>query len=351
LGTINDARFWVEYCNLEGGTYYSDLRAGYGHKEPYRVKYWCLGNEVDGSPWIMGYKNAEDYCKIAIEAAKAMKATDPGISLIANGASYYESTGIWIDWNRTVISGLTGIADYLSIHRYWENSNNYYEYIGQSSFDVEEKINTLKAQVLVNKTRYPDKKPLSLSVDEWAPFGQTVLSSLAVAEYLNSFVRHSDFVKMANFTLMTSLLANDRTKGTYKSPLFYTFKAFSNNCLGSTLDTYVQCDTFNTPKYKGIPYLDVTSVRSEGTNTVYINVVNRHKENLISAEIMLISGEFAGKAEISLISGQKLDETYTYDRQSEYVPVKKWVETGKNSMKYSFPPHSFTQIRVDFRED
>lgn len=99
LGTINEARYWVEYCNLKKGTYYSDLRIKYGNENPYNVKYWCLGNEVDGSPWIMGYKNAEDYCKVAIEAAKAMRATDNTIKLISNGSSYYESTGKWIDWN------------------------------------------------------------------------------------------------------------------------------------------------------------------------------------------------------------------------------------------------------------
>lgn len=126
LGTINEARYWVEYCNLKKGTYYSDLRIKYGNENPYNVKYWCLGNEVDGSPWIMGYKNAEDYCKVAIEAAKAMRATDNTIKLISNGSSYYESTGKWIDWNWKVITELRDFADYISIHRYWEGGNDYY---------------------------------------------------------------------------------------------------------------------------------------------------------------------------------------------------------------------------------
>ncbi len=83
LGDIDNARYWIEYTNIKNGTYYSDLRAKYGNPEPYNVKYWCLGNEVDGSPWIMGYKNAEDYCKIALQAAKALKAVDPSIKLIS----------------------------------------------------------------------------------------------------------------------------------------------------------------------------------------------------------------------------------------------------------------------------
>ncbi|MBA7539388.1 Intracellular exo-alpha-(1-_5)-L-arabinofuranosidase [subsurface metagenome] len=350
LGTINDARYWVEYCNLEKETYYSDLRAKYGNREQFNIKYWCLGNEVDGSPWIMGYKNAEDYCKIAIEAAKAMRATDNTIKFISNGSSYYESTGKWIDWNWKVITELRDFADYISIHRYWDRTDNYYDYVGQSSFDIEEKINVVHSQIKVAKAMYPDMKPLYLSVDEWAPFGQNLLSTMAVAMYLNSFIRHADIVKMANFTLLTSLLGSDREKGTFKTPLFNTFKLFSNNCLGYSVDTYVECDTFNTQKYKGIPFLDVTTVYSEETNTVFINVVNRHKDNTITADIFIDSGEFTGKAEAKVITGDSLEDPFTFDQQGQYIPVKKEIEIEKNEFSYSFPAHSFTQIKVALKK-
>ena len=81
LGTIQDAVNWVEYCRYKKGTYYSDLRIKYGHEKPYDIKIWDLGNEVDGAPWELGHKEADDYVKIASEAAKAMKSVDqfPGI--------------------------------------------------------------------------------------------------------------------------------------------------------------------------------------------------------------------------------------------------------------------------------
>ncbi|MDR0694458.1 MAG: alpha-N-arabinofuranosidase, partial [Prevotellaceae bacterium] len=144
LGDINNARFWIEYCNVKSGTYFSDLRAKYGNPEPYNVKYWCLGNELDGYPWIIGYKNAEDYVKTGLEAAKALKAVDNSIKLVANGSSNYEATGIWLEWNRKVITAFTGIADYLSIHRYWHNGvpedkrDDYYSYMGEGAMDLEE---------------------------------------------------------------------------------------------------------------------------------------------------------------------------------------------------------------------
>lgn len=55
---MDEARNWVEYCNVEKGTYWSDLRRRNGYEKPHKVKYWALGNEMDGQ-WQMGHKNAE----------------------------------------------------------------------------------------------------------------------------------------------------------------------------------------------------------------------------------------------------------------------------------------------------
>jgi alpha-N-arabinofuranosidase len=263
LGTINDALHWVEYCNYKKGTYYSDLRAKYGHEKPYDIKIWDLGNEVDGAPWELGHKNAYDYVKIAREAAKAMRAVDNNIKFVASGSSYYESTGKWVGWNRKVLKGLGDMIDYISIHRYWENSPDYYTFMGQSAMDFEEKIRVTADEIDAVRTMKNFKNPIYISVDEWGTFGRNFRSVLPIAQCFNSFIRHADIVKMANFTMFTSLLSTDREKGSFKSPLFYTFKLFSNNCLGNSVDTYVQCDTFNTDGYKGIPYLDVTSVFSK----------------------------------------------------------------------------------------
>jgi alpha-L-arabinofuranosidase len=346
LGTIDDARYWVEYCNYKKGTYYSDIRAKNGHVQPYNVKLWDLGNEVDGSPWELGYKNADDYVKIAREAAKAMRSVDNSIRFIASGSSYYEITGQWVEWNRKVLTGLGDMIDYLSIHRYWENSSDYYSFMGQSALDFEEKIKVTANEIEVVKTMNNFKKPISISVDEWGVFGRNFLSVLPIAQCLNSFVRHADIVKMSNFTMMTSLLGSDWEKGTFKTPLFYTFKLFSTNCLGNSVDTYVECDTFNTDRYKGIPYLDVTTVFNKETNTIYINVVNRHKDKAITAEIFSTSGEFTGKAEATIINQESLNDPFTFDKQNQYTPDVKAMNTVKNKVTFAFPAHSVTQIKA-----
>jgi len=351
-GTLDDARYWVEYCNCQKGSYWAGLRAEYGNEEPYNIKYWCLGNEVDGEPWIMGYKNAEDYCKIAKEAAKVMRYTDKNISFIANGSSNYDPHGKWIDWNLKIITELRDVADYVSIHRYWEYSDDYYVYMGQRAMDVEEKIKVPAAQIELVRTKYKMEKPIYISFDEWAPHGRGFLATLATAQYFNSFIRHADVVKMANFTLFTSLLGKDREKGTFKTPLFHTFKLFSNNCRGTSLDVFVDCETLDSNDfYKKIPYLDVSSVYSNQTNSLMINVMNCHKDEDISTEIINSSGTFSANASVSEINCDDIHAVYTFNKQEQYIPAVKELAVKGNKFIYSFPAHSFTQIILKIREN
>ena len=88
LGTrgIDAARNLVEYMNGDGTSSYSQMRIQNGRKEPYKVKTWCLGNEMDGD-WQIGHKTADEYGRLAHEAAKLMKKTDPDIELVACGSS------------------------------------------------------------------------------------------------------------------------------------------------------------------------------------------------------------------------------------------------------------------------
>lgn len=350
-GTLNDARYWVEYCNAPVGTYWADKRAEYGHPEPYGIKYWCLGNEVDGAPWILGHKNAEDYVKFAVEAAKVMRLSSPGTKLefIANGPSNYQDNLDWIEWTWTVVKGLYGIADYVSMHRYWDNSDDYYVLMGERGLDLEERIAIVAGQIKAVDA-IKKKKPMYISVDEWAPpFRGGHLSTLALAQYFNAFIRHSDVVKMANYTLLTSILARDpKTDATYKSPLFYAFKLFSTHCRGAALDTFVNCDTFRTSDhYAHIPYLDVSAVYDQQAKQVVINVVNRHKTEAIATDVQSSAGAFAGSAMVSQIASDDItNQPSTYEARDTYLPKTEQVPANGSTLHYVFPAHSFTQILV-----
>ncbi len=136
-GTIQDAKNLVEYCNFPGGTKYSDWRRSNGLEEPFHIKIWCLGNEMDG-PWQIGHKTAAEYARIAAEAAKVMKAVDPTIELVACGSSHPDmpTFGEWkrrcsrsagskwtISHCTAITATVTGTRPHsLDAHRTWINS-------------------------------------------------------------------------------------------------------------------------------------------------------------------------------------------------------------------------------------
>jgi alpha-N-arabinofuranosidase len=247
-----------------------------------------------------------------------------------------------------VLAGVGDKIEFLSIHRYWEGGSpeNYYNYMGNGAMDFDEKIGLVAAQIREAREKMAFKNPIYLSVDEWGARARNFMSVLPIAQCFNAFIRHADVVKMGNFTTLISLLSSDPKNGTFKSPIFYTFKLFSNNCLGSAVDAYVACDTFGTEKYRGIPYLDVSAVYARANGVVYINVVNRHQSNAIATDIEAVSGAFSGKAEASIVKSDNLQAPFSFDKQSQYVPVSEPVKMNGNKLLYSFPPHSFTQIKV-----
>jgi len=81
-GTPEQAAALVEYCNVDQGTEWSDLRRKHGYPDPWGVKHWCLGNEMDG-PWQIGHMSAAEYGEKAEDAARQMRMVDPSLQLIA----------------------------------------------------------------------------------------------------------------------------------------------------------------------------------------------------------------------------------------------------------------------------
>ncbi len=354
-GTLDDARSWVEYCNAPAGSYWADKRVEYGHAEPFAVKIWDLGNEVDGAPWIMGHKDADDYIKFALEAAKVMRASSPGTKLefVACGAANYKDNLDWVEWDWKVSKALYGVADYLSVHRYWDDSDDYYVFMGQRAIDLDDKIRTIASQLKTVADSHHGK-PMGIAFDEWAPPFRHggYLPTLAFAQFFNAFIRHSDVVKMGNYTLLTSILSRDpKTEATYKSPTFYAFKMFSTRCRGAALDPIVDCATFDaSAHYTRIPFLDVSSVYDAKAKQVVINVVNRHKDQPIATDVQNVSGTFTGMASVSQLVGSVENKPFAYEDRDSYVPKTEQVSANGATFHYVFPAHSFTQIVVGLNE-
>ena len=101
-----------------GATALTDQRAANGRAEPFGVKMWCLGNEMDG-PWQLGHRNAEDYGKLASRTAKGMRQIDPDLELVACGSSS-RSMPTFGAWEREVLEHTFDDVDFISCHAYYQ---------------------------------------------------------------------------------------------------------------------------------------------------------------------------------------------------------------------------------------
>jgi alpha-L-arabinofuranosidase len=357
-GTLDDARYWVEYCNYPKGTYYSDLRRKNGNEEPYKIKYWALGNETDG-PWQLGQKNKEDYVKFALEAAKLMQLVDKNIKLIASGSSNfplvtsdYDPKDGWIDWNDYILDRMVGTIDYISIHRYATQALRGLKdqgFANQMSLgcEIDQKIEIVQGLIDKAMAKSGSKRQIYVSFDEYSARGTNLSGSLMLAQHLNSFIRHADIVKMANLTFLTGLVGSS-PDGDFKNTLFYPFYLYSRNCLGTSLDVYTNSEKYSNELFKDIPYLDVTAALNDSAKTIVINVINKHETKAIATDIVLQSGEFTGNAKVHEVSGETINSTNTKTKE-EVALVTKDIKFKGTTIRHTFPAHSFTQVEIPIK--
>lgn len=354
-GTIEEARNWVEYCNAPTGLYYSDLRAKNGHAAPYKIKYWGLGNEMDG-PWQMGHKNAEDYSKYALEAAKLMKWSDESIKLIASGSSNYGAD--WMNWNRTVLTELRNHIDYISVHQYVNNSDSNHKKFMTATLFTDKIIRITEGLINQVKSRYRINRPIYIAFDEYNVWYRAwteqkleehynLQDALVVAQFLNCFVRNAHIVKMANMAQLVNVIApmmvtNDKL---WAQTIFYPLQLFGTNCFGQSISAFVDGDTYDVGDQKAVPYLDVSTAYNEAKQELVINVVNRSEDKAVETSIINQFGTLADKAEIAEVNSKNIYDENNENEQ-KVRSVNKQITIKGNSFTYSFPAHSFTQIKV-----
>ncbi|HBK88309.1 MAG TPA: alpha-L-arabinofuranosidase C-terminal domain-containing protein [Cyclobacteriaceae bacterium] len=357
-GTLDEARNWVEYCNAPTGLYYSDLRARNGHPAPYKVKYWGLGNEMDGE-WQIGHKNAEDYSKFALEAAKMMKWADDSIKLIASGSSNYVRD--WAEWDRTVLNAMHEYIDYISLHHYANNHDKNHNKFMAATVPVENSIRITEGIINEVRSKYKMKKPIYIAFDEYNVWYRAwndqkleehynMQDALVVALYLNVFVRNAHIVKMANMAQLVNVIAPMMITGgkLWRQPIYFPLQLFAQNCQGQSLQTYVQCDTYDVDNLKRVPYLDVTSVYNDKTQELIINVVNRHETKSIETALSNQYGKLAGKMQVMEVNSTNLMDENN-EQEQKVKSTSREMSVGGDTFTYTFPAHSFTQLKVNIK--
>ena len=165
-GDIQSAADLVEYCNAPVGTYWSDLRASHGYHDPHNVRYWCVGNEMDG-PWQIGHLDAAAYGNKALEAAKMMKWQDPTIKTILCGSSN-DRMPTYPEWDRTALEIAWEQVDYLLdalLRR--QPRQRHGQLPGQRRCSSKRFVDTLEGTLRYVKAKQRSKHDVYLSWDEW----------------------------------------------------------------------------------------------------------------------------------------------------------------------------------------
>lgn len=364
-GTPDSARALVEYCNHKSGTEWSDMRIKNGAKNPYGVKLWCLGNEMDGE-WQMGHKDAAEYGKVAKEAAKLMKWTDPSIQTILCGSSSYGMKSFG-DWENTSLSIAYDNVDFVSMHQYHGNNDNYLENFLAKGVETEDFIKSVIASLDFVQGKLHKKKQIDISFDEWnvwyhsngakfekwsvaAPILEDIYNfadALVVGQMMNAILRHADRVKLACLAQLVNVIAPIMTENNgraWKQTIFYPFYYASKYGRGTSLQIVTDGSKYDTKWYTDVPHVDSSAVLSEDGNTIAIFTVNRDTQDKIILESNLL--DFEGYVPVRHVALENKDPYAINTADNEAVkPIEKEIPViDGRKMNVALEPMSWNMI-------
>ena len=299
-GSIQDAANLVEYCNAPPGTKYADMRVANGHRQPHGVKYWCLGNEMDG-PWQIGHLEADEYGRKALEAAKMMRWQDPDIRLVLCGSSS-SFMPTYPEWDRIALEHCYEHVDYHSLHYYAANRDDDTDSYLATTIALEDFVATLEGVLRYVKAKTRSKREVYLSWDEWNVWYKAqhmqggwneaprlieevynLEDALLVAQWLNLFLRRADVLKIACLAQIVNVIAPllTETDKLLRQSTFYPIVLFSRLAGGNALDLLLQSPRHETKQYGDVPLLDVAATHDPETHLGALFVVNRSQSEAV----------------------------------------------------------------------
>lgn len=347
LGTAgpDEARHFVEYCNHPGGTYYSDLRRSHGYEQPHDIRFWCLGNEMDG-PWQICRKTSKEYGRVAQEAAKVMRWTSNDLVLAACGSSYREME-TYGDWEYEVLDICFDEVDFISLHQYFENREQDLGYFLTSVDKLDEFITEVVSISDAVAAKRRSRKRIMLSLDEWNvwykartpedisqpgwPEAPKLLEevynfedALVVGGALITLMNHADRVKAACIAQLVNVIGPIMTEtggAAWRQTIFHPFAQAANLARGNVLRTLVETGTFSAGKYDAAPLLLCSIVHDPETGGLTVFALNRHQ-----TEDMALEVDLRGFGSLALSGGYELKHAdlkavNTADQPNEVAPV------------------------------
>jgi alpha-N-arabinofuranosidase len=383
--SAEDAAALVEYCNVSKGTKWSELRRSHGYEQPHAVKYWCVGNEMDG-PWQIGHMPAREYGIKATDAARQMRVLDPSIKLIACGSSG-PFMPTYIEWDRTVLEECYDEVDGISLHRYFGNTeetgNNSSNYLAMN-LSMDRQIEEIVAVCDTVQAHKRSRKQLFLSFDEWnvwyrarsgeATDGQgkaaphlleepyNLEDALLVGGLANSLIRHSDRVKVACLAQLVNVIAPIMTNenGILRHSIYYPYawalKYASGRALSiapegpsyqvASLGRPIESIGLAAPGFGDVPYLDVVATLDPEKKTAAIFVLNRDLEKAQDLEITWHDLTPTSVTAFETVTGPDLKAVNTFADPNRVTPQKLESPKVGSTMSLKLPARSYSVLSL-----
>jgi alpha-L-arabinofuranosidase len=368
-GTPERAAALVEYCNVEKGTKWSDLRRAHGVEQPYQVEHWCLGNEMDG-PWQIGHMTAAEYGLKAQDAARQMHAVDPTLKLIACGSSG-PGMPTYLEWDREVLEQCYEYVDALSLHRYIGNTQ---EETGKDSakflamnLSMEQQITETLAVCDLVRGHKRSAKKLWLSFDEWnvwyrARSGDALNGheqeaphlleevynledALLVGGILNTLIRNADRIKIACLAQLVNVIAPLVTNptGLLRQTIFYPYSWALQFAHGNVVNALVESPTYEVSGMGQVPYVDLATTIDPKDGGISMFVLNRDLNQAHTVEINWQNSPPSRLVNSSVLTGTDLKAFNNFETPQRVVPQpadKPSVSAGRTRLE--LPARSYS---------
>jgi alpha-N-arabinofuranosidase len=311
LGTrgISEAIALLEYTNHPGGSRYSDMRIANGIRDPYGVKLWCLGNEMDGA-WQIGHTDAERYGQLAAATAHAMRRVDPSIELVVCGSSSMKMPTFG-SWEAAVLEHAYDEVDYISLHAYYEQGFADTGTFLASSVGMDDFIDSIVATADHVRARKRSAKRLKLSFDEWNVWGETgyagdpdpawgqaprliektydTTDAVVLGSLLMSLLRHADRVDIACLAQLVNVIGPIRSEPdgpAWRQTIFHPFAVTARLAQGEVLHVSQDVERYSS-EHGDTPWTDVVITADPEAQSVSVFMLNRHVTENVRIEVDL----------------------------------------------------------------
>ena len=372
-GTL-EALDLLEYTNIRAGSALAELRAANGSPDPFNVRMWCLGNEMDG-PWQLGHRSAEDYGKLASQAAKAMRQMDPNLELVVCGSSN-RSMPTFGTWERVVLEHTYHDIDFISGHSYYQERDGDRGSFLASAVDMDAFIETVIATADAVKAALHSERTIDISFDEWNvwysdrfnesgkitdvntwPYAPRLLEdqysvtdAVVVGSLLICLLKHADRVRAACLAQLVNVIAPIMTEPggpAWRQTIFFPFAITARLAQGTVLRLAVESPSYETSEYGSVPLVDAVATIDNDSGAAALFMVNRSQDAAMTVSIDLGSLGPTRLGESLTLADDDPTATNTLEHQERVAPTpNRSVRIEDGVLTVELPPISWTALQL-----